>query len=196
MKKYQKTSHSIIKGVILHGPVSDREYAMISPFYEKNLKIAKSLRRQKRNINSLMPKESWDSKDIPITCNRWLSLNEKMNFEDMFSSDLTFEEMSQKIGHLKGYKSLIVFCGGDEYVPSKIDKKKLLTKICKCCGAHGFLFQGADHYLKKKDGKYGRIFVEKCMEFIGKVYGRGESLEKVKILICDEEMYESPREPV
>ena len=51
--------------------------------------------------------------------------------DDMFSSDLTREELLEKLGHLHcaNTKVAFIFSGRDEYVPKKVDVQRLSNSI-------------------------------------------------------------------
>lgn len=72
----------------------------------------------------------------PITAARFLSLQDIGGDDDYFSSDLNDEELAIRLRHLGqhgeqiGMKTLVAFSNCDEYVPSSVDKKLLLDRLC------------------------------------------------------------------
>ena len=152
MKQMDEKIKSLIKGIIFHGPVSDREYEMTFDEYKDNIDLAKKLIKDKQSQNDTNYNENEnenENKDenvdkntkelvlmpidkmhgIAVTAQRYLSLNSKMSKEDMFSSDLTDKELYEQLGHLYNLPLLIVMCGNDEYVPEHIDKRSV-QRMC------------------------------------------------------------------
>lgn len=58
---------------------------------------------------------------------------DKLGADDFFSSDLTDEEMFDRLGHIGKYSDLhllAAFSAKDEYVPDHVDKDLLLNRMC------------------------------------------------------------------
>eukprot|EP01130_Rhizamoeba_saxonica_P008835 TRINITY_DN3580_c0_g2_i1.p1 TRINITY_DN3580_c0_g2~~TRINITY_DN3580_c0_g2_i1.p1 ORF type:complete len:286 (+),score=51.85 TRINITY_DN3580_c0_g2_i1:53-910(+) len=116
-----------ITGVILQGPVSDRQ------FYESmdvkgSVKIATDLVNSDRG-NELMPVET---DEVPITAYRFHSFTTRLSDDDMFSTDLTEQELINKLGHIS-VPCLIAFSENDEFVPEgcKVGIPILGATMCK-----------------------------------------------------------------
>ncbi len=61
---------------------------------------------------------------------RYHSFTSRLGDDDMFSNDLTDEEMFSKLGNiLPGIPVMIVFSMDDEYVPPQVDKLALTDKM-------------------------------------------------------------------
>lgn len=116
---------SAVVGTILQGPVSDREYMATLPHTAENIFLASSM-VAKGEGHALLPRTSHE--DTPITATRFLSLAAPGGEDDMFSSDLTDEQLTSLIGRVT-VPTLVVFSGADEYVPSSVDKKQLLARL-------------------------------------------------------------------
>ena len=120
--------------IVLQAPVSDREGAMLETNYKKNIKHAQELSEDGRG-QEMMPRDAFWA---PITASRFLSLQDKNGEDDFFSSDLTDEELIDKLGHIgtfsskdqQGLSLLTAFSGMDEYVPEHVDKEMLLGRLC------------------------------------------------------------------
>jgi len=115
---------SLVKGVILQAPVSDREYMATLSNTEVAIKLAKGMKHN-GNEEELMPR---DVSSVPITANRFLSLSTQDGDDDMFSSDLTQDFLAQKLGHMN-IPTLIVMSLRDEYIPSEINIPLLVQKL-------------------------------------------------------------------
>lgn len=128
---------------ILQGAASDRQYmeaslepALLGDFKNKAVDMIKN-----GKPNELMPRNA-DS--VPITAYRYHSLAFRGGDDDMFSSDLSDDELSRIFGGLNSQKLAIFLSGKDEYIPPAVDKGKLLARI-----------------LNAKPGfKFGRIIAE------------------------------------
>ncbi|KAG0884374.1 hypothetical protein G6F15_005146 [Rhizopus arrhizus] len=80
-----------ILGYILQAPVSDREYmAKNFPHFQTTVELAISLKEQDKGTE-LLPRSAYP--DVPITVDRFLSLAIKGGDDDVFSTDLTDQEI-------------------------------------------------------------------------------------------------------
>lgn len=140
-------SRAKVDGVILQAPDSDRQVLHIETAngsdaqkaaYRELIDIAKKgttvdgydviLPYHKTNKHGLLP-------NVPFSSKRFLSLASPDSPEhpledDLFSSDFTDERLMQTFGAAAkhGIPMLILESGSDEFVPSSIDKKQLLTR--------------------------------------------------------------------
>ena len=131
MKYGDKDLRKKVKLVVLQAPVSDREGAMETPKYAENIEHARKLQAMGQE-DEMMPRSAFWA---PITAARFLSLQDVGGDDDFFSSDFSDEEMALRLKHLgqygdlNGLKTLIAFSGEDEYVPTTVDKKKLVERL-------------------------------------------------------------------
>ena len=85
----------------------------------------------------MMPRSSFWA---PITASRYVSLFDKDGDDDFFSSDLTDEQLRERLGHVsrQGGSSeldlLAVYSGKDEYVPSPsfVDTDQVVEADGRC----------------------------------------------------------------
>tara|TARA_B110000305_G_scaffold76758_1_gene86207 strand:- start:14 stop:784 length:771 start_codon:yes stop_codon:yes gene_type:complete len=120
------TPNNIISGAVLQAAVSDREGYHDLPNLPNFLETANQLVNSNKG-DEFMPRNSMWS---PITANRFLSLYSKHGQDDMFSSDLTPDELSSKLSHLSRFENVaFVHSGSDEYVPSHISRPLLYSKL-------------------------------------------------------------------
>ena len=120
------------KSVALQAPVSDREHAMMEPNYEENIGLARQMKKEGRAEETMPRSVFW----APITASRFASLQDVGGEDDFFSSDLSDEDMAERLGHVgvwgrnySGYL-LAAYSGADEYVPDHVCKDKLLERMC------------------------------------------------------------------
>lgn len=124
--------------IVLQAPVSDREAMLLEASrisesgpegvdgFEQlanSLEFALSHAQNPDSKKVLMPHDCPFTYQIPVTCSRFHSLGAKMSSEDMFSTDLSVEEMTAQVGHVAieaGVRSLLVFSGADEYVSEEL----------------------------------------------------------------------------
>lgn len=127
LKKGDK-SKAAIKGFILQASVSDREYMATLPWTAKYADVARKL-IQEGKADDLLPREAnpW----APITARRYNDLVNLGGLDDYFSSDFTGEELSEKLGHVVGIPSQLMFSLEDEYVPPHINKEHLISRLAK-----------------------------------------------------------------
>ncbi|KAJ0525034.1 putative fusarinine C esterase SidJ, alpha/Beta hydrolase [Helianthus annuus] len=51
-----------------------------------------------------------------------------MGDDDMFSSDLSDDQLKQRLGHMCNTPCQVIFSMADEYVPDYVDKKVLVQR--------------------------------------------------------------------
>ncbi|KAF9364022.1 hypothetical protein BGX34_002741 [Mortierella sp. NVP85] len=114
-----------IQGIILQGPVSDREFMASSiDMYGKYLRVAQRMINDGK-AQELMVREV----DVaPVTAYRFNSLASVGGDDDMFSSDIPFEKMQALFGQVKN-PLIWVHSGKDEYVPEHINKVQLVSQL-------------------------------------------------------------------
>ncbi|KAL3799004.1 hypothetical protein HJC23_005143 [Cyclotella cryptica] len=159
-----------VKFVALQAPVSDRESMSLTPGnHDANLEHAKSLLSQHKG-EEMMPRSTFWA---PITASRYLDLFDVKGDDDFFSSDLSDEELHERLGHIgnlgkkTGLRLLAVFSGKDEYVPETIEKEVLLERLVTAMNggkrnhgaARGLLLKNANHNLSDGSGDK-EIFVK------------------------------------
>ncbi len=113
--------------MVLQAPVSDRESKMMESTYETNIENARGLRQSGQQMEYMPRNAFW----APITAKRFLDLHERGGADDYFSSDLSDEELIERLGHIGPLvkSALVVFSGSDEYVPSTVDSFTLTQRL-------------------------------------------------------------------
>ncbi|KAG1338463.1 hypothetical protein COCNU_04G007690 [Cocos nucifera] len=86
-----------VRGVILQAPVSDREYRATLPETAAMIDLAVKMITEGKGME-LMPREA--NPDAPITAYRYHSLCAYMGDDDMFSSDLSEDQLRLRLGHM------------------------------------------------------------------------------------------------
>eukprot|EP00250_Pteridium_aquilinum_P033141 c5241_g1_i1 orf=341-1390(-) len=121
----------VVRGAILQAPVSDREYRATLPGTAAMIDLAAKMIKEGRPMD-LMPREA--SPEAPITAYRYHSLCSFLGDDDMFSSDLTDQQLRVRLGHMSGVHCQVIFSMADEYVPEYVNKQALLERLCKAMG--------------------------------------------------------------
>lgn len=120
-----------VRGAILQAPVSDREYKATLPETAAMIDLASKMISEDRG-SELMPREA--NPDSPITAYRYHSLCAYMGDDDLFSSDLSDDQLKQRLGHMSNTPCQVIFSMGDEYIPEYVDKKALVDRLCRAMG--------------------------------------------------------------
>lgn len=166
-----------MKVVALQAPVSDRESLAMNPGdHTTNLAHAQSLVSQKKG-EEMMPRSAFWA---PITASRYLSLFGKDGDDDFFSSDLTDEQLQDRLGHVgsagreTGLRLLAAFSKMDEYVPENVERDVLLKRLVSAMNgeqsngqeavARGLMLASGNHNLSKGEGDK-----EEFVDAIGKL---------------------------
>ncbi|KAK3357359.1 hypothetical protein B0T25DRAFT_155665 [Lasiosphaeria hispida] len=133
---YEKYGNERVGGLILQGPVSDRE--ALSPVVDaavlKGYVEYAAARIAEGRGDEMMPKGRLPDtfKDSPLTAYRFHSLAAVGGDDDYFSSDLPDDKVAAFWGRLQ-QPVLIVPSGKDEYVPAPIDVGKLVDRWKSFC---------------------------------------------------------------
>ncbi|KAK9137185.1 hypothetical protein Sjap_007779 [Stephania japonica] len=120
-----------VRAAILQAPVSDREYRASLPETAAMIDLASTMISEGRGID-LMPREA--NPDAPITAYRYHSLCAYMGDDDLFSSDLSDDQLRMRLGHMSNIPCQVIFSMADEYVPGYVDKKALIKRLCDAMG--------------------------------------------------------------
>ncbi|XP_010546831.1 PREDICTED: UPF0613 protein PB24D3.06c isoform X2 [Tarenaya hassleriana] len=120
-----------VRAAILQAPVSDREYKATLPETAAMIDLAATMIKEGR-AEELMPGEADPS--APITAYRYHSLCAYMGDDDMFSSDLSDDQLKTRLGHMANTPCQVIFSMADEYVPDYVDKKALVDRLCRAMG--------------------------------------------------------------
>ncbi|KAK7387805.1 hypothetical protein VNO78_22598 [Psophocarpus tetragonolobus] len=131
---YMRTNYACSKAVraaIFQAPVSDREYQATLPHTASMIDLAAKMISEGQGLK-LMPREADSS--APITAYRYHSLCSYNGDDDMFSSDLSDDQLKMRLGHMSSTHCQVIFSMADEYVPDYVDKKALVERLCKAMG--------------------------------------------------------------
>ncbi|KAL6971443.1 hypothetical protein U1Q18_031119 [Sarracenia purpurea var. burkii] len=120
-----------VRAAIFQAPVSDREYRATLPETAAMIDLASTMINEGR-ASELMPREA--NLDAPITAYRYHSLCAYNGDDDMFSSDLSDDQLKMRLGHLSNTPCEVIFSMADEYVPDYVDKKALVDRLCRAMG--------------------------------------------------------------
>ncbi|EFJ22803.1 hypothetical protein SELMODRAFT_89905 [Selaginella moellendorffii] len=121
-----------VRGAILQAPVSDREYRATLPGTAAMIDLADEMIKEGRELD-LMPRGAEPA--APITAHRFRSLAGYMGDDDMFSSDLSDEQLRVRLEHMSKLPCQVIFSMADEYVPDYVNKHNLVKRLCAAMGA-------------------------------------------------------------
>ena len=137
-------------GVVLQAPVSDREYLGTLPTTPSALSKAQALVDAGRSDDVAFRAMDFDGAAIAAT--RWLSLAGKGGEDDMFSSDLSDDELKAQLGCLRDINTLLLLSADDEYVPKHVDYVGLGNRMVRAVGDGGkvqMAVEGGNHGLSE-----------------------------------------------
>eukprot|EP00798_Chlamydomonas_sp_ICE-L_P016718 gene16718-22987_t len=158
-------------GCVLQAPVSDRFYMshFDSENYEKAMRVVEACPAPEK---TLLPMELYE---VPITVARFASLGGKCTSDDLFSADLSDDELRKQLNSLMEHEdavrvaSLWAFSGADECVPSdgSVDQAQLGGRLIQLVGqecAQLLVVGDANHNLSSSE-THQSLFVEGVISF-------------------------------
>ncbi len=163
---------SKLRFLVLQAPVSDREHMLSAsekaPLY---VAMAKALMAEGKGEEMLPREAMW----APITARRFLDLATKEGADDLFSSDLTDEELRARLGHLH-VPTLFLFSGADEYVPSYVNVPSLGKRFVAACRdtcplPKAVIVEGAKHSGKGHEAQ----IVKEIVTFVDEAMAAGSA---------------------
>lgn len=181
------SSRPKIDGAVFQASVSDRETLasiLSSDDYRSTCAVAQSYISEGRG-EDILPFEMTTSsfQTTPLSARRWISLAspgpDHEGEDDYFSSDFDDERLSKVFGELgkSGKRVSFLYSGSDQYVPSTIDKVKLVEKWHEHVKRFGGrideesgIMRGASHTLKEGG--------EPLEDLVARVIGFLERLEE------------------
>eukprot|EP00727_Mastigamoeba_balamuthi_P004955 m51a1_g14458 hypothetical protein (279) ;mRNA; r:654235-655260 len=155
-----------VDAVILQAPVSDREYLeSVVPECEAIRKDAQAL------VSSGKPDAllSWKYFGLyPITAERYLSFSGRMTADDMFSSDLTDDDLRTALGHVRAAapRRLIVWSGSDQYISEAAKATHIELRLSAVTGAELLVFDTANHQISGAEDQ--RTFAAEVSTFLSR----------------------------
>ena len=117
-------ARTLIDGFILQAAVSDREIISEMEGTKSMLEEARKL-KQEGKLDSLLSRRF---EGAPITACRYLSLSERLGDDDMFSADLTREELRGILPKVRVPISLC-YSADDEYVTDREGQREMALRV-------------------------------------------------------------------
>ena len=136
-----------MKGVVLQGPVSDREFlADFLPDVDEKIKLCRRLLDEGRGEDI-----AFSAFGAPVTARRFLSLADVGGEDDMFSSSGV--DFTETLSSLRGIPTLVLMSGADECQVGYIDPAVAGAQLVDAIGdsARMVVVEGALHDLKGKE---------------------------------------------
>jgi pimeloyl-ACP methyl ester carboxylesterase len=146
--------------VILQGPVSDRQYLSELSSTKDQLNYCY---KNNKDINEWLPRYLHDP---PLTIERCLSLNEINSIEDLFSSDLTDEQLKNIYKNIN-IPITWIWSKQDEYVPNHIKDQVenfVKNKLANKTNSTFILLENADHAVTNEQEQI--FMIEKIIEIL------------------------------
>lgn len=174
MHYFTRFKNTDAKFGIMQAPVSDRAALadiLTENDVKKSLKLAQELISQKKE-NEIMPSiYSEHFFGAPISAYRWNSLFSVRGDDDFFSDDLNKDDWKTTFGNFN-HPYLVLYSGDDEFVPSWVDKEKLMENWKSVGEGKGWsnfskILYGAKHNLG--EGSKPRVLedaIKTVVEFI------------------------------
>ena len=162
--RYSSLAKSI-DAVVLQGAVSDRDGIVVMKETPSMLSEAKEL-KQNGKENKILEEFHLGA---PITASRFLSLAGRLTPDDMFSVDLSSDELTPILSPVQ-VPILMCFSDKDEYVPDETAQRNVaqrMTNVLKQHNSSGIveaLYLHGNHGLSDKE--FYEPFVEKVCIFI------------------------------
>ncbi|KAG0645980.1 Fusarinine C esterase sidJ [Hyphodiscus hymeniophilus] len=183
----QHVTRPALDGAIMQAPVSDRQAILqllkegfgdksasdMQAVYDQIEALVKDAARTHTLFDTLLPLEltSQIYPGAPISCRRWMSLAsprspQAPSEDDLFSSDLSDEQLSETFGMIKSQgllksKLVVLYSGADQSVPGHVDKEGLLRRWKNAADhggkhhiwddEHSGVIPGASHALSNDD---------------------------------------------
>lgn len=107
-----------------------------------------------------------------VTASRFASLTGRMTDDDMFSSDLSDDELRERLGHV-AVPTLVAVSADDEYVPRSVDARALAARMADAMAAsplgrvEQLVIEEGGHGLRRGGG--AGAFVEAAAAFLGRL---------------------------
>ncbi|KAH1613468.1 hypothetical protein KXX21_001866 [Aspergillus fumigatus] len=192
-----------VDGAVMQAPVSDREAitwvirdgtdrdgpGRMREIYQRTIARARSTPYEDDDtLDTILPLSATTRigypSSTPVSSRRFLSLAspdspEKPEEDDLFSSDLTDDQMQKTFGQLGsrgllGSKMLVLYSGRDQSVPPWVDKEHLLKRWSLAAGdrwdSNSMIIPNASHALSDEDqAEPRRILVERVMSYLENV---------------------------
>ncbi|XP_057992674.1 UPF0613 protein PB24D3.06c-like isoform X2 [Hevea brasiliensis] len=134
-----------VRAAILQAPVSDREYRASLPETAAMIDLASTMIAKGRG-SELMPREADSSS--PLTAYRYHSLCAYMGDDEMFSSDLSDDQLRTRLGHMCSTPCQVICSMADEHVPEYVDKTALVERAMG--GAEKVEIEHGNHSLSNR----------------------------------------------
>ncbi|KAG0013756.1 hypothetical protein BGZ80_010876 [Entomortierella chlamydospora] len=159
-----------IQGIVLQGPVSDREFMASSmDMYGKYLRLAQ------RMINDGKGQELM-VREVDVAFSGVVRSTNLGGDDDMFSSDIPFEKMQELFGQVKS-PLIMVHSAKDEYIPEHINKDKLISQLAAACPTcvGAIVLSDADHAISDQASQ--ATFCDAVVQFLTQVVAHSPDIK-------------------
>ncbi|XP_028773994.1 UPF0613 protein PB24D3.06c-like [Neltuma alba] len=147
-----------VRAAIFQAPVSDREFQATLPHTASMAELAAKMISEGRS-SEFMPRDA--DPNGPITAYRYNSLCSYNGDDDLFSSDLSDEQLKTRLGHMSCTQCQVIFSMSDEHVPDYIDKKLLTDRLCRAMGgAEKVEIENGTHSLSNRVEEVANVIID------------------------------------
>ncbi|KAK9831865.1 hypothetical protein WJX81_003154 [Elliptochloris bilobata] len=143
------SSAARLLGIVLQAPVSDREHLVTRDAAHTAEQLAEAIEMMERGEGEEILYRDSGTMRTPVTARRFHALAARLGDDDMFSSDLTPEELKDILGPLAAVPTLFLLSEKDASVPDHINLPALAQKFEAAAGpsAKAFIVPDAGHGL-------------------------------------------------
>ena len=153
----------MVCAVVLQAAVSDRDYIAITPELSAMEEEARELVSKGKEGQIMVQRFEGD----PITASRYLSLAGRLTSDDMFSVDLTEEELRPILSPVR-VPIFLCFSSDDKFVPSLEKQRELAARMVSILKEHSpivkCIYLPGNHGLSKHE--FYQPFVDNVIDFI------------------------------
>lgn len=163
---YAKRYGLLLRGVILQGPVSDREFFrgyLGETKYTSLISLSRDMLKKGRGEEVAFVFREWNSV-VPVSARRWLSLSDVGGEDDMFSSDFSEQSLADTMRSLQNIHTLVLMSGADEcQVPYGVDPAEMGQRLKDAIGGSSAklcVIEGGSHDLSHNVREASEVIIE------------------------------------
>lgn len=155
----------LLRGVVLQGPVSDREFFkgyLGDSKYNSLVSLSRDMIEEGRGEEVAFVFREWNSV-VPVSAQRWLSLADVGGEDDMFSSDFSDQTLADIMKCLQNVQTLVLMSGADEcQVPYGVDPSEMGRRLKHAvgCSAKLCVIEQGSHDLSQHAQEASEIIMD------------------------------------
>jgi len=164
-QRYMGRHGVVLKGVVLQGPVSDREFFkgyLEETKHDGLIELSRDMVEAGRGEDVAFVFREWNTV-VPVSARRWLSLADVGGEDDMFSSDFSNQELADILDCLQNVETLVLMGGADECVKPGLAAAEMGQRLKDAIGSSSAkvcVIEGGSHDLSKHAKEAAEIIVD------------------------------------